>query len=196
MEEKYGEVEEMNVCDNLGDHLVGNVYVKVKCRNKYRYRLKRHTKWSMWFILNLNHAAFCWTPCRTIADETMIGQKKNIGCFCYFKSRTKSRKIAVFYRKLEKVSCTLSLFSSIEYPTTSFPMLSIPPLLNALGHQCSWEFFPHSSLLPWKYFCLILICVWNETIYFVSEPNPYFNLGTSHPKIAILCIFLIYMIDT
>ena len=23
-------VEEMNVCDNLGDHLVGNVYVKFK----------------------------------------------------------------------------------------------------------------------------------------------------------------------
>lgn len=32
MEEKYGEVEEMNVCDNLGDHLVGNVYVKVGAR--------------------------------------------------------------------------------------------------------------------------------------------------------------------
>ncbi|XP_071477514.1 splicing factor U2AF 26 kDa subunit-like isoform X3 [Diadema antillarum] len=31
MEAKYGEIEEMNVCDNLGDHLVGNVYVK------YRY---------------------------------------------------------------------------------------------------------------------------------------------------------------
>jgi len=31
MEDKYGEIEEMNVCDNLGDHLVGNVYVK------YRY---------------------------------------------------------------------------------------------------------------------------------------------------------------
>uniref|UniRef100_A0A673IVQ7 U2 small nuclear RNA auxiliary factor 1 n=1 Tax=Sinocyclocheilus rhinocerous TaxID=307959 RepID=A0A673IVQ7_9TELE len=28
--EKYGEVEEMNVCDNLGDHLVGNVYVKFR----------------------------------------------------------------------------------------------------------------------------------------------------------------------
>uniref|UniRef100_A0A1I8FHZ8 C3H1-type domain-containing protein n=1 Tax=Macrostomum lignano TaxID=282301 RepID=A0A1I8FHZ8_9PLAT len=28
-EEKYGEIEEMNVCDNLGDHLVGNVYVQV-----------------------------------------------------------------------------------------------------------------------------------------------------------------------
>jgi len=27
-EDKYGPVEEMNVCDNLGDHLVGNVYVK------------------------------------------------------------------------------------------------------------------------------------------------------------------------
>jgi len=30
MEEKYGEVEEMNVCDNLGDHLVGNVYIKFR----------------------------------------------------------------------------------------------------------------------------------------------------------------------
>ncbi|XP_015846773.1 splicing factor U2AF 26 kDa subunit-like [Peromyscus maniculatus bairdii] len=30
MEEKYGQVEEMDVCDNLGDHLVGNVYVKFR----------------------------------------------------------------------------------------------------------------------------------------------------------------------
>lgn len=29
LEDKYGEIEEMNVCDNLGDHLVGNVYIKV-----------------------------------------------------------------------------------------------------------------------------------------------------------------------
>ncbi|ELK38408.1 Splicing factor U2AF 35 kDa subunit [Myotis davidii] len=28
--EKYGEVEEMNVCDNLRDHLVGNVYVQFR----------------------------------------------------------------------------------------------------------------------------------------------------------------------
>ncbi|XP_071175543.1 splicing factor U2AF 35 kDa subunit-like [Mytilus edulis] len=28
--EKYGEIEEMNVCDNLGDHLVGNVYIKFR----------------------------------------------------------------------------------------------------------------------------------------------------------------------
>lgn len=36
MEEKYGEVEEMNVCDNLGDHLVGNVYVKVRTVRRVR----------------------------------------------------------------------------------------------------------------------------------------------------------------
>ena len=27
---QYGIIEEMNVCDNLGDHLVGNVYIKVE----------------------------------------------------------------------------------------------------------------------------------------------------------------------
>ena len=27
---QFGEIEEMNVCDNLGDHLVGNVYVKFR----------------------------------------------------------------------------------------------------------------------------------------------------------------------
>ncbi|XP_012507072.1 PREDICTED: splicing factor U2AF 26 kDa subunit [Propithecus coquereli] len=30
LQEKYGEIEEMNVCDNLGDHLMGNVYVKFR----------------------------------------------------------------------------------------------------------------------------------------------------------------------
>jgi len=30
LEDKYGEIEEMNVCDNLGDHLVGNVYIKFR----------------------------------------------------------------------------------------------------------------------------------------------------------------------
>ncbi|XP_065907049.1 splicing factor U2AF 35 kDa subunit-like isoform X3 [Dysidea avara] len=28
IEEKYGAIEEMNVCDNMGDHLLGNVYIK------------------------------------------------------------------------------------------------------------------------------------------------------------------------
>lgn len=34
-EDKYGTVEEMNICDNLGDHLVGNVYIKV-CTPQYK----------------------------------------------------------------------------------------------------------------------------------------------------------------
>jgi len=49
LEEKYGEIEEMNVCDNLGDHLVGNVYVKFKyeedaekCMNSVNNRYYRH----------------------------------------------------------------------------------------------------------------------------------------------------------
>jgi splicing factor U2AF subunit len=25
---KFGELEELNVCDNIGEHLIGNVYVK------------------------------------------------------------------------------------------------------------------------------------------------------------------------
>ena len=29
-QDRYGEIEEMNVCDNLGDHLVGNVYIKFR----------------------------------------------------------------------------------------------------------------------------------------------------------------------
>ena len=38
-EDKYGQVEEMNVCDNLGDHLVGNVYVKFK-KEDVSYKVK------------------------------------------------------------------------------------------------------------------------------------------------------------
>lgn len=34
LEQKYGEIEEMNVCDNLGDHLVGNVYIKVSWQKR------------------------------------------------------------------------------------------------------------------------------------------------------------------
>ncbi|CAF5121055.1 unnamed protein product, partial [Rotaria sp. Silwood1] len=28
LERKYGEIEEMNICDNLSEHLAGNCYVK------------------------------------------------------------------------------------------------------------------------------------------------------------------------
>lgn len=30
MEAKYGEIEELNICENLSDHLVGNTYVKFR----------------------------------------------------------------------------------------------------------------------------------------------------------------------
>lgn len=30
LEDKYGEIEEMNVCDNIGEHMIGNVYVKFR----------------------------------------------------------------------------------------------------------------------------------------------------------------------
>ena len=36
-EDTYGPIEEMNVCDNLGDHLVGNVYIKVHVHIVYYY---------------------------------------------------------------------------------------------------------------------------------------------------------------
>lgn len=30
VEDKYGEIEEMNICDNIGEHMIGNVYIKVR----------------------------------------------------------------------------------------------------------------------------------------------------------------------
>ena len=47
-EDKYGEIEEMNVCDNLGDHLVGNVYIKVSVNDFFQYR--RIIKKLQWYI--------------------------------------------------------------------------------------------------------------------------------------------------
>ena len=29
LEDTYGEVDEINVCDNMGEHMIGNCYVKV-----------------------------------------------------------------------------------------------------------------------------------------------------------------------
>lgn len=28
IDKKYGRIHEMNVCDNIGEHMIGNVYVK------------------------------------------------------------------------------------------------------------------------------------------------------------------------
>ncbi len=35
-EDRYGPIDEMNICDNLGDHLVGNVYIKVQLKHGLR----------------------------------------------------------------------------------------------------------------------------------------------------------------
>lgn len=43
LQEKYRETEEMNMCDNLGNHLVGNVYVKFQ-----------HKKDAEWTVAELN----------------------------------------------------------------------------------------------------------------------------------------------
>ena len=37
--DKYGEIEHLNVCDNLADHMVGNVYIKFKCAQPSLLRL-------------------------------------------------------------------------------------------------------------------------------------------------------------
>ena len=50
-EDKYGEIEEMNVCDNLGDHLVGNVYIKF-----------RHETDAEQAVINLNERWFAGRP--------------------------------------------------------------------------------------------------------------------------------------
>lgn len=57
LEDKYGEIEEMNVCDNLGDHLVGNVYIKVSififCLNE----LKRKVLIFIFFFSSLKNSS-------------------------------------------------------------------------------------------------------------------------------------------
>ena len=37
-EDSYGPIEEMNICDNLGDHLVGNIYIKVTVCWAFHFR--------------------------------------------------------------------------------------------------------------------------------------------------------------
>jgi splicing factor U2AF subunit len=37
---KFGEVKELNVCDNLGDHLIGNVYVKFSSEEEAESAMK------------------------------------------------------------------------------------------------------------------------------------------------------------
>ncbi|XP_043928176.1 splicing factor U2AF 35 kDa subunit isoform X4 [Protopterus annectens] len=82
MEEKYGEVEEMNVCDNLGDHLVGNVYVKFR-REEDAERA----------VIDLNNRWFNGQPIH--AELSPVTDFREACCRQYemgHKSRSKSRE--------------------------------------------------------------------------------------------------------
>lgn len=37
---KFGEIEDLSVCDNVGDHLIGNVYVKYRTEDEAESCLK------------------------------------------------------------------------------------------------------------------------------------------------------------
>ncbi|VDP07010.1 unnamed protein product, partial [Soboliphyme baturini] len=46
IEDKYGEIEEMNVCDNIGEHMIGNVYIKFKREEDAEKAVKDlNTRW-------------------------------------------------------------------------------------------------------------------------------------------------------
>lgn len=46
MESKYGEIEEMNICDNLSEHLAGNTYVKFRYEeDSERAELELNNRW-------------------------------------------------------------------------------------------------------------------------------------------------------
>ncbi len=50
---KFGEVQNLNVCDNLADHMVGSVYAKAR-------PLITHCE------LQQDDIAFIYTPCRLL----------------------------------------------------------------------------------------------------------------------------------
>lgn len=70
LEEKYGPIEEMNVCDNLGDHLIGNVYVKFK-REKDAERA----------VEELNNRWFAGKP--VYAELSTVTDFREAGCRQY-----------------------------------------------------------------------------------------------------------------
>ena len=65
LEDNYGEIEEMNVCDNLGDHLVGNVYIKVSADKNIRVFMKFYVKNNYYLATNFRKIVFCEQVCVT-----------------------------------------------------------------------------------------------------------------------------------
>ena len=84
---QYGEIEEMNVCDNLGDHLVGNVYVKFRYEEDAEKAVKDlDNRWyngkelfcidvvmvltqqNVAVLIQQNNFELCLLSCRTLKD--------------------------------------------------------------------------------------------------------------------------------
>ncbi|CAF1302016.1 unnamed protein product [Adineta ricciae] len=46
VEEKYGKIEAMSVCDNLGEHLIGNIYIKFRYEKDAEHAVKElNNRW-------------------------------------------------------------------------------------------------------------------------------------------------------
>jgi splicing factor U2AF subunit len=95
---KFGEIEELNVCDNVGDHLIGNVYVKFKYEQDTQKALD-----------SLNNRFYAgrplWCELSPVTDfrESCCRQYENDECtrggFCNFmhlKQVSRSVSIALF----------------------------------------------------------------------------------------------------
>lgn len=70
LEQKFGPIDEMNVCDNLGDHLIGNVYVKFK-----------HEEDAERAVEELNNRWFGGKP--VYAELSTVSDFKEAGCRQY-----------------------------------------------------------------------------------------------------------------
>ncbi|VDM56112.1 unnamed protein product [Angiostrongylus costaricensis] len=84
LERKYGEVEEINVCENIGEHMVGNVYVKF-VREEDADRACRDLNDNRWFNGAPIYAELCPV---TDFRESRCRQHEVITCskggFCNF----------------------------------------------------------------------------------------------------------------
>ncbi len=58
---KFGEIEEIAVCENLGDHMIGNVYVKYAPIYLFFCRVMYPNHWRGRYVL------FSFVVCRLIA---------------------------------------------------------------------------------------------------------------------------------
>ena len=58
MADKYGPVEELHVCDNLGEHLIGNVYVRFRSEDDADKA-----------VADLSNRWFAGKPCCTLRCE-------------------------------------------------------------------------------------------------------------------------------